>query len=75
MQLVAGCCVILAAKFEEPETAVPKIDVVRACTGNVFSVSLFKVCIITIIPSDRLARRHRMPSNSYVRRLSLNSLN
>lgn len=43
LQLVAGCCVILAAKFEEPEQAVPRIDAVRACCGNVFSVSLFKV--------------------------------
>ena len=49
LQLVAGACVAIAAKFEEAEQAVPTFSRIRAMTHSLFSVTLFKKMEIAVL--------------------------
>mmetsp|Transcript_65803 Transcript_65803/g.208264 ORF Transcript_65803/g.208264 Transcript_65803/m.208264 type:complete len:312 (+) Transcript_65803:414-1349(+) len=42
LQLVAMCCVLLAAKFEEPETKVPLLHHLNECSNNLYTIELIR---------------------------------
>eukprot|EP00743_Colponemidia_sp_Colp-15_P012918 GILK01014848.1.p1 GENE.GILK01014848.1~~GILK01014848.1.p1 ORF type:complete len:288 (-),score=33.84 GILK01014848.1:116-868(-) len=40
LQLVAMCCLVIAAKFEETESKVPSVKALQQCSNNAFSIEL-----------------------------------